>query len=179
MATGDLASGLTVADGYNPYGSLLYANGYFYGMTRNGGANGQGVITPNAGFSTATAFVAFEQTTELDFETLLADGGTPVAVGDAGSDDAGPDDAGSASDAGTATDAGSSADAGAQADALPAWFHFGFFVESDEACRALYARMVQDKVEIARPLVSEPFTNYFFHDPDGHLVQVYFDPHAK
>ena len=28
------------------------------------------------------------------------------------------------------------------------------------------------------PLVSEPFTNYFCSDPDGHLVQVYFDAHA-
>jgi len=38
--------------------------------------------------------------------------------------------------------------------------------------------MRQDRVPIVRPLVSEPFTNYFCTDPDGHLVQVYFDPHA-
>jgi hypothetical protein len=38
--------------------------------------------------------------------------------------------------------------------------------------------MPRDRVSIARPLVSEPFTNYFCTDPDGHLVQVYFDPHA-
>jgi hypothetical protein len=38
--------------------------------------------------------------------------------------------------------------------------------------------MQRDEVPIARPLVSEPFTNYFCTDPDGHLVQVYFDPHA-
>lgn len=62
--------------------------------------------------------------------------------------------------------------------ALPAWFHFGFLVESAEACRALHARMQADHVAITRPLVSEPFTHYFFSDPDGHLVQVYFDPHA-
>jgi hypothetical protein len=38
--------------------------------------------------------------------------------------------------------------------------------------------MQRDHVTIVRPLVSEPFTNYFFADPDAHLVQVYFDPHA-
>jgi catechol 2,3-dioxygenase-like lactoylglutathione lyase family enzyme len=68
---------------------------------------------------------------------------------------------------------------GASAERLPAWFHFGFFVESDAACRDLYDRMQRDHVTIVRPLVAEPFTNYFFADPDGHLVQAYFDPRAK
>lgn len=67
---------------------------------------------------------------------------------------------------------------GASHEPLPAWFHFGFFVESDSACRELHDRMREDAVTIVRPLVAEPFTNYFFSDPDGHLVQVYFDPHA-
>jgi len=67
---------------------------------------------------------------------------------------------------------------GANSDRLPGWFHFGLLVESDAACRELHDRMRQDQVPIARPLVSEPFTNYFCTDPDGHLVQVYFDPHA-
>jgi catechol 2,3-dioxygenase-like lactoylglutathione lyase family enzyme len=68
---------------------------------------------------------------------------------------------------------------GPSGERLPPWFHFGFFVESAAACRELYARMQSDRVTIARPLVSEPFTNYFFADPDEHLVQVYFDPHAR
>jgi catechol-2,3-dioxygenase len=67
---------------------------------------------------------------------------------------------------------------GASRDPLPAWFHFGFFVESAAACRELYDRMQRDQVPIVRQLVSEPFTNYFCTDPDGHQVQVYFDPHA-
>jgi catechol 2,3-dioxygenase-like lactoylglutathione lyase family enzyme len=67
---------------------------------------------------------------------------------------------------------------GASGDQTPAWFHFGFFVESDVACRELYGRMLRDQVPIVRPLVSDPFTNYFCADPDGHLVQVYFDSHA-
>ena len=68
---------------------------------------------------------------------------------------------------------------GASEERLPPWFHFGFFVDSAAACRELHDRMQRDRVTIVRPLVSEPFTNYFFADPDEHLVQVYFDPHAK
>ncbi|MFT3700419.1 MAG: VOC family protein [Kofleriaceae bacterium] len=64
------------------------------------------------------------------------------------------------------------------ADALPAWFHFGFLVDSIAECKALHDRMVADGVEIIRPYVTEPFANYFFADPDGHTVQVYFDPTA-
>ena len=62
---------------------------------------------------------------------------------------------------------------------LPPWFHFGFLVQSAEACRALHNSMQQDKVEIVRPFSIEPFANYFFADPDGHVAQVYFDPRAK
>jgi catechol 2,3-dioxygenase-like lactoylglutathione lyase family enzyme len=68
---------------------------------------------------------------------------------------------------------------GASRERLPPWFHFGFLVASAAACRELHDRMQRDRVAIARPLVSEPFTNYFFTDPDEHLVQVYFDPGAK
>ena len=35
---------------------------------------------------------------------------------------------------------------GASGEGLPAWFHFGLFVESIEACRALYERMQRDAV---------------------------------
>ena len=59
---------------------------------------------------------------------------------------------------------------------LPGWFHFGFLVESAAACTALYERMRRDQITIMRPLVSVPFANYFCADPDGHQVQVYFDP---
>ena len=67
----------------------------------------------------------------------------------------------------------------ASGDRLPPWFHFGFLVESAAACRKLHERMQRDGVAVVRPLVSEPFPNYFFADPDEHLVQVYFDPRAK
>jgi catechol 2,3-dioxygenase-like lactoylglutathione lyase family enzyme len=61
---------------------------------------------------------------------------------------------------------------------LPSWFHFGFLVASDAACRDLHDRMQRDGVPIVRTLVSEPFMNYFCTDPDSHLVQVYFDVRA-
>jgi catechol 2,3-dioxygenase-like lactoylglutathione lyase family enzyme len=64
-------------------------------------------------------------------------------------------------------------------DQLPSWFHFGFFVESVDACRALYDRMQQDHVTITHPFETEPFAYYFFADPDGHNLQVYFDPKAR
>lgn len=65
------------------------------------------------------------------------------------------------------------------ADKLPTWFHFGFFVESVDECRDLYQRMIQDQVTITHPFETEPFAYYFFADPDGHIIQVYFDPKAR
>ncbi len=65
------------------------------------------------------------------------------------------------------------------ADKLPPWFHFGFSVESADACRDLYERMQQDQVTITHPFVTEPFAYCFFADPGGHVVQVYFDPAAR
>ena len=58
--------------------------------------------------------------------------------------------------------------------ALPPWFHFGFLVPEVE-CRQLHARMVEARVPITRPLVEQPFVNFFCADPDGHEVQVYSD----
>ena len=62
---------------------------------------------------------------------------------------------------------------------LPAWFHFGFLVESAGACIELHERMQRDQVRIVQSLVSVPFASYFFADPDGHHAQVYFDPKAR
>jgi catechol-2,3-dioxygenase len=68
---------------------------------------------------------------------------------------------------------------GGSAEKLPPWFHFGFLVESLDACRDLYERMQHDHVTIVHPFETEPFAYYFFADPDGHVVQVYFDPEAR
>jgi catechol 2,3-dioxygenase-like lactoylglutathione lyase family enzyme len=59
---------------------------------------------------------------------------------------------------------------------LPGWFHVGFLAESAAACTELYERMRRDQITIVRPLVFVPFASYFFADPDGHHVQVYFEP---
>jgi catechol 2,3-dioxygenase-like lactoylglutathione lyase family enzyme len=68
---------------------------------------------------------------------------------------------------------------GGSADKLPSWFHFGFFVESVDACRELYQRMQHDQVTIVHTFTAEPFAYYFFADPDGHVIQGYFDPKAR
>lgn len=39
---------------------------------------------------------------------------------------------------------------GPSSERLPPWFHFGFFVESAEACRELHRRMQRDGVTIGR-----------------------------
>ncbi len=64
----------------------------------------------------------------------------------------------------------------ASAVPLPPWFHVGFLARSATECTELHDRMARAGVTIIRPLVSVPFTNYFFADPDGHHIQVYFDP---
>jgi catechol-2,3-dioxygenase len=68
---------------------------------------------------------------------------------------------------------------GGSNEKLPHWFHFGFLVGSAEECGAIYQSMQQDDVTIIHPFVTEPFAYYFFADPDGHVIQVYFDPKAK
>ncbi len=68
---------------------------------------------------------------------------------------------------------------GGSNEKLPPWFHFGFFVQSVEECRAIYESMQQDHVTVIHPFETEPFAYYFFADPDGHVIQVYFDPKAK
>lgn len=66
----------------------------------------------------------------------------------------------------------------ASSAALPGWFHFGFLAESAEACRALHDRMQREQVPISRPFTEVPFASFFAHEPDGHELQVYFDPRA-
>jgi hypothetical protein len=80
------------------------------------------VVVDNAGFGTATAFTAFEQTTAVDFQTLAADASLPVEAGgveDAGapSDASGPSDAAIPVDSSSAfADAESAADSGGEPD---------------------------------------------------------------
>jgi catechol 2,3-dioxygenase-like lactoylglutathione lyase family enzyme len=63
------------------------------------------------------------------------------------------------------------------ADEMPPWFHFGFRLESPEAVRALHAGLAADGGDIRDLLNEEPdFVWFRCADPDGHLIEVYWEP---
>ena len=63
---------------------------------------------------------------------------------------------------------------------LPKWFHLGMLVATAEQCRALFERMAADGVTIVEPLRENgPLLTYLCADPDGHELQVYWDPAAS
>ena len=60
---------------------------------------------------------------------------------------------------------------------LPAWFHFGFRLETPEAVRALHDRLLAEGDTIRTPLSEEPdFVWFRCADPDGHQIEVYWEP---
>ncbi len=60
-------------------------------------------------------------------------------------------------------------------DVMPPWFHFGFRLENADAVRALAARL--DAGAIRHPLSEESdFVWFRCADPDGHLIEVYWEP---
>jgi catechol 2,3-dioxygenase-like lactoylglutathione lyase family enzyme len=60
---------------------------------------------------------------------------------------------------------------------LPAWFHFGFRLESPDAVRDLHARLASDAVPFSAPLSEAPdFVWFRCRDPDGHDIEVYWEP---
>lgn len=62
-------------------------------------------------------------------------------------------------------------------DDFPPWAHFGFRLERPEAVRELYGRLTADDVTIRHPLEEEPdFVWFRCADPDGHLIEVYWEP---
>lgn len=62
-----------------------------------------------------------------------------------------------------------------QPDVMPPWFHFGFRLETADAVRALHARLPPDAIAEA---LSEKldFAVFRCRDPDGHLIEVYWEP---
>ncbi|HLK26881.1 MAG TPA: VOC family protein [Caulobacteraceae bacterium] len=63
------------------------------------------------------------------------------------------------------------------AEPLPAWFHFGFRLGDADAVRALHDRMAAEGAPITEPLtVAEDLTFFRCADPDGHSIEVYFEP---
>ena len=65
----------------------------------------------------------------------------------------------------------------AEADPMPPWFHFGFRLEAPEAVEALHGALTQAGVPIAEPLATEAgVTSFRCRDPDGYLIEVYWEP---
>ncbi|WP_430419607.1 VOC family protein [Phenylobacterium sp.] len=62
-------------------------------------------------------------------------------------------------------------------DNFPPWAHFGFRLDNADAVRSLYARLQAADVTIRHPLDEEPdFVWFRCADPDGHLIEVYWEP---
>jgi catechol 2,3-dioxygenase-like lactoylglutathione lyase family enzyme len=62
-------------------------------------------------------------------------------------------------------------------DELPPWFHFGFRLESPQAVRDLFARLTSAGDDLAAPLSEAPdFVWFRCRDPDGHAIEVYWEP---
>jgi len=65
-------------------------------------------------------------------------------------------------------------------DAMPPWFHFGFRLDDAQAVRTLHDRLAADGVAIAEPFERDEHSAAFrCRDPDGHLIEVYWEtqPH--
>jgi len=63
---------------------------------------------------------------------------------------------------------------------LPGWFHFGFRLETPQAVRDLHARLTAEQVTMRSPLSEEPdFVWFRCEDPDGHGIEVYWEPQPQ
>ena len=63
------------------------------------------------------------------------------------------------------------------AEPLPGWFHFGFRLADASQVRALHDRMTAAGATIIEPLTAEEQLTYFrCADPDGHPIEVYWEP---
>jgi catechol 2,3-dioxygenase-like lactoylglutathione lyase family enzyme len=62
-------------------------------------------------------------------------------------------------------------------DDFPPWAHFGFRLDDAAAVRALFAQLQAAGVTIRAPLSEAPdFVWFRCADPDGHLIEVYWEP---
>lgn len=59
---------------------------------------------------------------------------------------------------------------------FPAWFHFGFRLDSASAVRELHDRMTAARVPVIRPLHEDgSLISFRCADPDGYAVEVYWE----
>lgn len=62
-------------------------------------------------------------------------------------------------------------------DSMPPWFHFGFRLDSAQSVDALHLRMTADRITIREPLtVEDDFSFFRCTDPDGYLLEIYYEP---
>jgi catechol 2,3-dioxygenase-like lactoylglutathione lyase family enzyme len=60
---------------------------------------------------------------------------------------------------------------------FPAWFHIGFRLNSGAEVAALHDALLAAGEPIRQPLSTEPdFVVFRCADPDGHLIEVYWEP---
>jgi catechol 2,3-dioxygenase-like lactoylglutathione lyase family enzyme len=64
---------------------------------------------------------------------------------------------------------------------LPDWFHFGFRLADATAVEGLHDLMAAEGASITEPLTTAGDLTFFrCADPDGHPIEVYFEPdHAR
>lgn len=63
------------------------------------------------------------------------------------------------------------------ADNFPPWAHFGFRLRDAQAVDDLFSELDKAGVTIREPLTHEPdFVWFRCADPDGHLIEVYWEP---
>lgn len=60
--------------------------------------------------------------------------------------------------------------------ARPAEWHFGFLAPDAETARALRAALAADGVEIIQPEDEDAYVGFKCLDPDGHMIEVYWEP---
>ena len=64
------------------------------------------------------------------------------------------------------------------AEPLPSWFHFGFRLPDADAVKRLHGEMQAAGVPMKAPLMTDDEDLTFFRclDPDGHDIEVYWEP---
>jgi catechol 2,3-dioxygenase-like lactoylglutathione lyase family enzyme len=60
--------------------------------------------------------------------------------------------------------------------AMPGFFHFGFRVGAPDAVRLLRARLATGGVEILEHSAEPAYESFKCRDPDGYVVEVYWEP---
>jgi catechol 2,3-dioxygenase-like lactoylglutathione lyase family enzyme len=64
-----------------------------------------------------------------------------------------------------------------KAEPLPSWFHIGFRLDGRAAVEALHRRLEHDGASMHAPFTAQgDFCFFRCADPDGYLIEVYFEP---